>query len=141
MAKERKYDGEPATGEGIVPPHPTGAPKGKGWLVRRSEASRKPGSLVSKMGTSSFAVTYPALYEFLSVDCWPDGEPRDCGSLILFVEEGLLKVCLSDRAQDMVAFRSGCDLADCLSSIDSGLQDGSLDWRQGKRGGKRGKGS
>jgi len=141
MAKESSRDSSKASGEGLVPAHPPGAPKGKGWLVRRSETARKPGPLVAKIASSAFVTTYPALWEFLSCDAWPDGQERTLGSLTVFVEEGLLKVCLSDRAQEMVAFRSGCDLADCLSSIDSGLQDGSLDWRQGKRGGKKGKGS
>jgi hypothetical protein len=72
------------------------------------------------------------LAEFLVSSSYPDGETRTPGTLILFIQEGHLKVLLSDRDQGLVAFVTACGLLDGLERADRGLREDSLDWRKAR---------
>jgi hypothetical protein len=82
------------------------------------------------------AARWPALLEFLTAGVWPDGTSRIPGSLVLFVEEGRLKMCLSDRAQGTVAFLTGQEVLGLLDGCEAQLRDGTGDWRPTRSQGK-----
>lgn len=71
----------------------------------------------------------PALTEFLTAVVWPDGAPRQPGSLLLFFEGGKWKACVSDRAQGMVAFLTVPDLLESLQTLEEALRGEKLEWR------------
>ena len=73
------------------------------------------------------------LCEYLSVSAFDDGQPRETSTLMLFVEDGFLKACLSDREEGCVAFFSGDSLEGLLESVEGALQDGSADWRMSRK--------
>lgn len=86
----------------------------------------------------TWAKGLPALCEFLSEGHWDDGSPRVPGSLTLFVDDGLWKVCLSDKDAARVAFVSGQTPTEAFATAEKGLIQGSLDWRaQRVPGGKK----
>ena len=41
---------------------------------------------------------WPSLVEYLSQTKWDDGSPRETSTLMLLVEDGMLKACINDRA-------------------------------------------
>lgn len=71
----------------------------------------------------------PTLCEFLSSSSWPDGSARRPGTCLLFVDEGKLKACLSDRDQGLVAFVVGTSFADVLLACEGVLTREDADWR------------
>lgn len=75
---------------------------------------------------------FPALLEFLGSTTWPDGSPRVTGTLILMVEEGRPKMCLSDRDQALVLFATVPSLSLALVSAEDHLRDPGADWRASK---------
>ena len=75
---------------------------------------------------------YPSLVEFLTVTQWSENEPRKPGSLNLFVDDGRLKACLTDKDANLVAFTSLASLSGCLAELEQYLLKDDLDWRKSR---------
>ena len=71
----------------------------------------------------------PALLEFLTSHVWPDGSARQTGTALLLVDEGRVKVCLSDRDQGLVLFVTAPSLVDAVSTAEDALRSPDADWR------------
>lgn len=83
---------------------------------------------------------YPALYEFLTLEVWPEGGgERMPGSLLVFSQDGLLKARLVDNDRDEVAFWSAQGLHQLLQRVDRDLREGHGDWRRQRPMQARGK--
>lgn len=76
----------------------------------------------------------PGLLEFLTITNYPDGSVRQRSTIGVFVEDGLVKVCLNDRDTSRTLWRSGQSLEDCLLSLEVALQEPGTDWRQSSTG-------
>lgn len=83
------------------------------------------------------AVAHPALWEYISECQWESGQPRVTSTLMLFVEEGLVKLCLHDRAAARSAWVSGRSWTSSLGSLEQVLAGGSVEWRKDRLQGKR----
>lgn len=84
-----------------------------------------------------FSKEFPALWDLITCTRFSDGSLRTPATLIMFVEDGMWKACLSDRETGRVAFVT----ADCqnalLPSLEDALQTGKLDWRVSRQGGQK----
>lgn len=80
---------------------------------------------------------FPTVWEFLTRVRWDDGKARETGTILLFVDTGVLKACISDRDAGEVAFLSGHTLESLLETIDTSLSGNSLEWRPARNGGKK----
>jgi hypothetical protein len=85
------------------------------------------------------AVLYPSLVEFLTRTEFEDGSARQTGTLMLFVEDGRLKVCLNDRAEGLVGFHSFQSLDTILGELEGCLDKDGVDWRKTRDGVKSGR--
>lgn len=79
-------------------------------------------------GLMSEGKRFPALFEFLTTTL-VDGRKREPSSLILFVEDGYPKVCLSDRDASRVCFTTAGGFLEALEDLEANLQAGQVDWR------------
>lgn len=71
----------------------------------------------------------PTLWEFLTLEQWDDGAKRVTGSLLLFADDGSLKIMLNDRDSGKVAFRT-LRSGECpFVAAEDALCDASTDWR------------
>lgn len=77
-----------------------------------------------------FLRSYPAVYEYLTLTKWEDGTQRQPSTMLLLVEEGFMKACLNDRANQRSAWVSGASLTDTMKCLDDGLKDDTLVWRK-----------
>jgi hypothetical protein len=75
---------------------------------------------------------YPATYEFLTVDSWPDGGKRTRGTVTLFNEEGRWKCWINDKDQGRSACVTAASLPELLAAVEYGLVEDSLDWRRAR---------
>jgi len=75
---------------------------------------------------------YPTLHDYLACEVWEDGKHRKTSTLLLFVDEGSLKLCLNDRALLRQAFISARTLTEALSLLEDGLYSDSIIWRANK---------
>jgi len=82
----------------------------------------------------------PSLAEFLVATTWEDGSPRIPGTLTLFTDADVWKICLADKAQSLVAFVSGLSPLQAFQAAEDGLLRDTLDWRPSspRRGNKKG---
>lgn len=81
---------------------------------------------------------YPTLLEFLTQSTWEDGSSRPPGTLLLFTDGCMWKICLKDKTGPRVCFASSTELDLLFLTVEEGLKDDSLDWRadrpqQGRR--------
>jgi len=87
--------------------------------------------------TDDWAVSHPYLHAFMSETEYDGGGVRKTGTLLLFVDQGLLKACLSDRDVQEVTFVSASSLEGILDRLEGGLREGALEWRKAFGGGKK----
>jgi len=91
--------------------------------------------------STAFQTRFPALVEYLTVDKWDDGKPRETATISLFIDAGALKACFNDRALSRNAFVTGDSVEGILDALEAGLVNETLDWRMKKpfqaKGGKR----
>lgn len=107
-----------------------------GFFERRVVRALGRDDLPSYPAAGDDAGIYPALVEFLTRDRFEDNEIRVRGNLLVFVEGGRLKGCLTDKAQAMVGFVAVESLDVMLGAIDVAIRDSKVDWR--KQRGTRG---
>lgn len=104
-----------------------------GTFLKLPPGDGSPRATAQDLGECYFARTFPCLHEWLTLEAWDDGAPRVTSSLTLFLDEGRVKACLSDRHQQRVAFVSGWTVSDALAALEEGLLGLSLDWRPGRK--------
>ena len=75
-----------------------------------------------------FAENYPHLYRFLSESRKTENFSKT-GSMTVFWEDGVFKVCLNDRPNYRSCFVSDRELAGALRIADRGLRSGKLRFR------------
>jgi len=93
-----------------------------------SGASR-PGRAVA---TDDVAALFPTIVEFLTLDVYDDGSGRRTATLLLFCEEGLWKLCLSDRDLSRTGWSAGPTIEGALSSMEAALAADAMEWRKAK---------
>lgn len=95
------------------------------------DASSSPAGFLSQ--TCSVLSASPGLLDYLTANTFPDGTVRELSNLLVFVEDGVIKVCLNDRANGCSLWRSGTDILDVLASVDAAIQKGTADWRAARK--------
>lgn len=83
------------------------------------------------------ATGHPAVWEHLTEVAWGSGAKRQTSTLMLFVEDGLVKLCLHDRAQGRSCWCSGASLTKALQALEAGLEGRTVEWRRDKGGKNR----
>lgn len=113
----------------------------KGWeyamglraLRDRLSGNTEKGSSESSPVDEATSKKMPSLWEWLTAHRDETGEARETGTILIFCEEGLVKVCACNRDTGHVAFISAKTLQDAFLKLDKGLANDSLDWRLSKR--------
>lgn len=100
-------------------------------LTRRTDLGGS--STVVSLG-AEVAALFPSIDEHVGTPVWPDGKPRRTSTLTIFCEDGLVKLCLSDRAQQLVAFVTGKSLSEAAEVLELQLAGGTAEWRKAEGG-------
>jgi hypothetical protein len=99
------------------------------YLQRRESSSSPQGPCGPCVESAEELRRWPALLEFLEAELWPDGTSRVAGTLLVFVERGKLKACLSDRDQGLVCFVTAASVVDLVDAAEKTLEGSNGDWR------------
>lgn len=78
----------------------------------------------------AFRAKFPALVEFLTELAFEDGTPREPSTLLTFIEDGVWKLCLNDRALGRTLWVSGDTFTSTVESMERSLEDGTGCWRK-----------
>jgi hypothetical protein len=96
-----------------------------------AKSSSGPSSIaMSCLGT--WLAPFPSIWEFLTLSTWSDGSPRYTGTILLFLDEGSLKLCLKDKNGPRTAFLTGPDPDTLFLAAEEGLATNTLPWRADK---------
>lgn len=106
-------------------------------FVQRSGGGHSPKVMPWSEQGDAWARRYPALAEYLDADKFPDGSARKTSTLLVFVDDGVLKACVSDRAESRVAFFSASTFEGLLDAVEVGLSTDNADWRPAGGGGRK----
>jgi len=100
-------------------------------LQRRNDGAGKgPVKLVGS-GDDEFYGHFPSLWEFLMVDVWPGTtEERKPGSLLLFVQDGVIKGRLIDPNHDEQLWHAQEGLWELLQALDRICGGSGGEWRK-----------
>lgn len=99
------------------------------YLRKPGVASTDPNLEKSPDG-GSFQENYPALWEYLAFGVWEDGSVRQKATLLAVYEDGLVKLCLHDRACERVMWVASDCWYDALQACNRALTDGTAEWRR-----------
>lgn len=80
---------------------------------------------------------FPMVWEYLTAATFEDGAARETSTLAVFVEEGMVKVALNDRAERRSVYLTGSDLRAALKALEAVLGEGNPDWRVWGKGAKK----
>lgn len=98
--------------------------------VRWDEIVRIDGPVPPGLVFGDWSVQYPALIEYLTLTQWENGKPRQTATLMLFVEDGRVKLRFCDRAKARTLWMSSESLDSLLEALERHLRDGTGDWRK-----------
>lgn len=102
-------------------------------FLRRARAAAADAPTNSPAADEWLGTTWPTVTEYLTVNVWPDGKPRTVSSLVIFVEDGQWKGCLSDRDDGMVLFATGRSVQGLLTALEGLLTSEEPPWRMSKQ--------
>lgn len=78
---------------------------------------------VARGATVPETATWPQLLEHLVLSKYPDGAPRQTSSLVVLCDGQAWRVCLSDRDNARVMWKTGNTLLEALDSVELALLD------------------
>lgn len=87
---------------------------------------------------SADIASWPALTEFLGRVTYSDGSDRLTGSILLFCDQGRLKVMLKEPNEGVVGFSTIDGLDGLLDALERKIAGGSVEWRKDNRTGRKG---
>jgi len=73
---------------------------------------------------------YPTVYSYLTERMYADNKPRVTSTLLMFVEDGIFRLCINDRDNLRSAFVTAPSVAEALATLEAKLLEESLDWRR-----------
>jgi hypothetical protein len=74
--------------------------------------------------------SFPALWEHLTETAWESGQVRITSTLLIFTEDGMVKLCLHDRASGRSAWVAKSSLTAALKAMEDALEGDSVEWRR-----------
>jgi hypothetical protein len=105
-----------------------------GRFAERRSVGAGAGSVYAYPARGEDLASYPTLVEFLTLDRFNDGTPRVPGTVMLFVEDGRLKVCFNDRQEQVVGFVCVDSLETLLDDLEKLLEGDRVEFRVSKAG-------
>lgn len=98
-------------------------------FVRKREGSPGGAGSAVRVEPCAWAISTPALWEFLTLDKWEGGEQRRGGTVLVCVDQGIFKAWINDRDGSCAAWCSAATLEGLWEAVEAGLRDGSHEWR------------
>lgn len=92
--------------------------------------NRKPPTVACAVMNGDEERRWPTLAGHLTQTTWEDGSVRVTSTLLFFCEEEGMKVCLHDRANGMVLFRTSSGLLSALDELEDALNSDDPGWRR-----------
>jgi len=101
--------------------------------MKRPDKPKEPSQMPGAFKDELFRKSFPSLHAFLFDTKWDDGTPRQVGSISIFTQLGVLKVCVNDKAMERVAFAEIHDWEELTATLDSIVCCDDTEWKVATR--------
>lgn len=98
-------------------------------MLERQQARKVAGVTATEVSPCDFAVKMPTVFDYLTQTRYADGSPRQTASLLLFNDQGTLKVMLRDRDAGLCCWVGGESLEGVFAALEAALCDPDHEWR------------
>lgn len=93
------------------------------------------GANVKPLRASAFSQSHPHIWDYITSPTYSDtGEPRQTSTLLLFNDNGALKICFSDKDNQRSVFITGETIEELLANLEVALESDTAEWRTSRRG-------
>jgi len=98
-------------------------------LLKRGDQRRVGGASGSLIEPDAMSAAYPVLWSHLTQTEWAKDEPRETSSLLVFLQDGMLKGMVRDREAGLCLWMASGSLGGLLDALEAGLCDPQAEWR------------
>ncbi len=98
--------------------------------LRRMENECRANGATSALLDDAFRKPYPTLVSYLEDLTFDDGTERTRSTLLVFIEDGMVKLCLSDKHYERTTWVAGLGFKTALAALEKGLESGQCEWRK-----------
>jgi len=98
-------------------------------MLRKPKPGERVGPVEKPWDDEAFAKTHPTLTEMLYATSYEDKSPRTTSTLLIFCDNGVLRVCLNDRDNNRSAFLTGETVEGTLLALEDQLATQTVEWK------------
>jgi hypothetical protein len=98
-------------------------------LLKKGDVRRVGGVNGSLIEPDDLSAKYPVLWSHLTQTSWDDGLVRETSSLLVFLQDGMLKGMVRDREHGLCLWMAAGSLGGLLDALEAGLCDPQAEWR------------
>ena len=99
-------------------------------FAKRAEVVAGNKAIAVTADMQAWVQSHQALWEYLTAATWEDGSTRETSMVMIFAEDGFMKACLQDRANQRSLWVTGGSIDGLLATLESKLQNcDDSDWR------------
>jgi len=103
-----------------------------GLALRKGHDGDTDSPLANACDDRDFFDRYGLLGSWLCADEWEGGGRRNTSTLLVFVDQGTWKAAFTDRDKGRITFISASTFQGLLQALETGLQEGRIEWRAHK---------
>lgn len=75
---------------------------------------------------------YPAVWEYLVADAYPDGQVRQRATVMVIAEGDVVKLCLNDRDNNQSLWVTGATLSAAFKALEAAVGSAQAPWRENR---------
>lgn len=98
-------------------------------VIRKPKPGEKCGPVEAVFNDADFKATYPSITDHLTSARYDDGSNRATSTLLIFCDQGVLRVCVNDRDNNRSVFFTGETMESALMAAENALATNTADWR------------
>jgi len=98
-------------------------------MLKKPKPGEKAGPVEAPWDDEAFAKTYPTITEMLYATSYEDKTLRQTSTLLIFCDNGVLRICLNDRDNQRSAFVTGETVEGTLLKLEDQLATQTVEWK------------
>lgn len=98
-------------------------------MLKRPKPGEYQGTPDDPYDDPAFRSEFPSLHEYLTQAKWDDGSLRTTSTLLIFIDQGVLRLCLNDRENSRSCFFTAAEFGEGMAKLESALATGKVEWR------------
>jgi len=103
--------------------------KGDQEVIPKPKPGDRSGPLEAPFNDTDFSASYPTLAAYLTDVRYQDNTPRTTSTVLIFCEQGVLRLCVNDRDNNRSVFFTGETIEAALLSAENAIATNTAEWK------------